>query len=376
MLKNKFLLTLLTAFTLVFILAACSSDKESDAEAEESGESSSGDSFYDGEELETVVPYDAGGGSDVLARYVAPFLSDHVEGNPATQVVNIPGAGSVIGMNEYENLREPDGYNAVWSSGSTILNHLLETDGIEFGFTELTPILGVPAGGVVFISADTGYQEPKDILDLDESLVYSGQSATGLDLVPLIGFEVLDLDVQSILGYEGSGPARVAFEQGESNLNYQTTAAYLTNVQPLVDDGDAIPLFSFGHFDTDGNIIRDPAFPDIPNIKEFYEEVYGGEPSGEEWDAYEAVASRGFTIQKILWTKKDAPDEAIKLLQEGAEGLASDDEFIEKGDEVLGGYEPVVGDELVTLIENTIQKDLDPGIKEWIFTFIGDNFGE
>lgn len=370
MFKKKYVVTLVIALIAMFSLAACSDDDK------KSGKSGSGDSFYDGEQLETVVPYDAGGGSDVLARYVAPFLTDHVEGKPTTQVVNIPGAGSVIGMNEYAGMYDADGYNAIWSSGSTILNHLLETDGVEFDFQDLTPILGVPAGGVVYISADTGYEEPKDILNLNEGLVYSGQSATGLDLVPLLGFEVLKLDVQAILGYEGSGPARVAFEQGESNVNYQTTAAYLTNVQPLVDDGDAIPLFSFGHFDSNGEIIRDPAFPDIPNIKEFYEEVYDEEPSGETWDAYEAVGSRGFTIQKILWTKKDAPDEAIELLQKGAEGIAEDDKFIEEGDEVLGGYEPVVGDELVTLIENIIQADMDPAIKEWIFDFLEENFDE
>lgn len=371
MFKKKHIITLIIALATMFALAACSNDGD-----EGSDGSDSDGSFYDGEDLETIVPYDAGGGSDVLARYVAPFLSDHVEGNPAVQVSNIPGSGSIIGMNEYTGMHEPDGYNAIWTSGSTILNHLLETDGVEYEFQELEPVLGVPAGGVVYISGDTGYEEPQDIVNLDEKLVYSGQSATGLDLVPLLGFDVLDLDVQALLGYEGSGPARVAFEQGESNLNYQTTAAYLTNVKPLVDDGDALPLFTFGHFDTDGNIIRDPAFPDIPNIKEFYEEVYDEEPSGDEWDAYEVVASRGFTIQKILWTKEDAPEEAIELLRDGAESIAEDDEFIDEGDEVLGGYEPVVGDELVELIESTIQAEMDPEIQEWIFDYLEENFDE
>src|SRR5699024_3001424 len=128
------------------------------------------------------------------------------------------------------DLREADGSNGVWSSGSTILNHLLETEGVEYDFNELEPVLGVPAGGVVFISAETGYEEPKDIIELDEELVYAGQSATALDLAPLLSFDILDLDYEPTLGYEGFGPARTAFEQGEANLNFQTTAAYLSNV--------------------------------------------------------------------------------------------------------------------------------------------------
>ena len=373
MFNKRFLITLITAFTLIFVLAACSNDKASDKDG---GSGDNGADFYNGKTLETVVPYDTGGGSDVLARYMAPYFSDHIEGNPNVQVVNIPGAGSVIGVNEYMGFRDADGYNSVWSSGSTILNYLLQTDGVEYDFKDLAPIIGVPSGGVVFISTDTGYKEPKDILTVSEDLVYSGQSATGIDIVTLLSFELLDLDVQSILGYEGSGPARVAFEQGESNMNFQTTPAYLSVVQPLVDDGEALPLYTFGHSDADGNIIRDPAFPDIPSVKEFYEEVYGEEPSGEVWEAYKAFASRAYTIQKILWTKIDAPEEAITLMQEGAERLVVDDEFLEGGDEVLGGYLPLVGDELVELIESTIQADVDPDVLDWVANFIEENFEE
>lgn len=380
--NRKLILKLLAVLTFVLILAACGSgtDEATDSDGEEAEASDTdattdGD-FFEGENLETVVPYDTGGGSDVLARYVAPFLNEHIPGNPTVQVVNIPGAGSVIGMNEYVGFRDPDGYNSVWSSGSTILNFLLQMEGVEYEFKDLTPIFGIPSGGVTFISTDTGYEKPEDILNLDEPLVYSGQSATGIDLVTLLAFELLELDVQAILGYEGSGPARVAFEQGETNLNYQTTPAYASNVQPLVDNGEALPLFTFGHADADGDIIRDPAFPDIPSIKEFYEEVYGEEPSGEVWEAYKAFASRAYTIQKILWTKKDAPEEAIALMQEGAEKMATDPSFIEDGEEVLGGYEPLTGDELVSLIENIIQTDVEPDILEWVSNFIEENFDE
>jgi len=363
--KIKFILHLLIALSVLWILAACEND-----------EAGADGLFYDNEDLETIIPYDAGGGTDVLGRFFAPFLSEHIDGNPSVQVTNIPGAGSVIGMNEYTGMRKADGYNAIWTSGSTITNHLLQTEGVDYEFQDLTPILGVPDGGVVFISAETGYETPEDLLNLDGNLIYSGQSATGLDLVPLLAFEVLDMDVQALLGYEGGGPGRVAFEQGESNLNFQTTSAYLSNVEPLVEEGSAIPLFSFGHFNADGNIIRDPAFPDLPNLKEFYEEVYDKEPSGPEWEAYQVVASRGFTIPKVLWTKNETPEEAVLSLQEGAESLLTDPDFIEEGKEVLGGYNPVAGEELVDLIATIIQTDLDPEIEAWIFDYLAEEHGE
>jgi len=68
--------------------------------------------------------------------------------------------------------------------------------------------------------------------------------------------------------YDGKGAARVAFEQGEVNLDYQTSPAYLKNVQPLVDEGLAVPLFAFGILDENGDIVRDPVFPDMPSFAE------------------------------------------------------------------------------------------------------------
>ena len=33
---------------------------------------------------------------------------------------------------------------------------------------------------------------------------------------------------------------------------------------PLVKEGKAVPLFSWGVTDDNGNLVRDPAFPDLP----------------------------------------------------------------------------------------------------------------
>lgn len=371
--KTLMLLAALSSF-VILVFAACSNSTSNESSDSDDGEVS--EDFYEGETLEMVVPFDTGGGSDVLARYFAPYFSDHVEGNPTTQVVNIPGAGSVIGANEYASLRESDGYSSLWTSGSTAINYLLQADGVEYDYKDFTPIVGIPVGGVVYASPSTGIEEPEDILNPAEPLVNSGQSATGLDLVSLISFEVLGADIESILGYEGNGPARVAFEQGESNINYQTSPAYLSNVVPLVDDGEAVPLYSLGQIDKEGNLERDPAFPDIPSIKEFYEEVHGEEPSGDAWEAYKVFVAAGYSMQKVLWIQDEAPEGAVEILRAGAESLAQDDEFIENGDEVLGGYEPVVGDELVEQIENTIQADIDDSVMEWVHTFLKEEYDE
>src|SRR5690625_3284457 len=160
-LSKRFFLMLFISLVSLVLISACSGDSEDTSSDTDSGtDSESASDFYDGETIEMVVPFDAGGGSDVLARYFAPFFSDHVEGNPTVQVINIPGSGSIIGANEYANLYEPNGHNVLWTSGSTAMNYLLQTDGVEYDYKDFSPIVGIPVGGVVYTSPTTGINEP------------------------------------------------------------------------------------------------------------------------------------------------------------------------------------------------------------------------
>ncbi|MBO6803786.1 MAG: tripartite tricarboxylate transporter substrate binding protein, partial [Thalassospira sp.] len=64
---------------------------------------------YPEKKIEIIVGYSAGGGTDVMARTVAPFLERYL-GDGATVVVkNMPGASGQIGVTEVANA-DPDGY--------------------------------------------------------------------------------------------------------------------------------------------------------------------------------------------------------------------------------------------------------------------------
>ena len=55
---------------------------------------------FEGETIEWIIPFGTGGGSDTWARFNAPFLSEHLPGNPDVVVVNEPGGGSTRGTAE------------------------------------------------------------------------------------------------------------------------------------------------------------------------------------------------------------------------------------------------------------------------------------
>ena len=57
-------------------------------------------------------------------------------------------------------------------------------------------------------------------------------------------------------------------------------------------------MMTWGALDADGNIVRDPTFPDMPTFKEVCEATKGCETSGDAWDAWKAFFIAGFPAQK------------------------------------------------------------------------------
>jgi tripartite-type tricarboxylate transporter receptor subunit TctC len=90
--------------------------------------------------IELVVPYGAGGGTDVLARAFAESAKKHL-GQPVT-VINKPGASGAIGMADVVQSR-PDGYKLVMLVPEiAILPHI----GIaRFATEDLVPIIRLNA---------------------------------------------------------------------------------------------------------------------------------------------------------------------------------------------------------------------------------------
>ena len=324
--------------------------------------------FYDGETLEIIIPYGAGGGSDTWARAFTPFLQKYLGDSATVQVLNKPGASGTAGANEYALRTDRDGLTVLGSSGSNALPYVLGRQDIEYDFNDFTPILGSAVGGVVYARADTGLMSAADLCGSQELLIYAGIAATGLDLVPLLSFNLLGLDVFEILGYDGRGPSRVALEQGESTIDYQTSSAYIANVEPLIEEGVAVPLYSFGIFDEAGNVVRDPQFPDLPSLQEVYVECNGMDPSGVEWDAYRAALAAGFAIQKIIWVHNDAPADAVSALRAAATEMVADAEFQEVKNDLIGAYEFKVGDDVQTAFDSAAS--MSPETLAWLQAFV------
>jgi len=348
------------AIALPVLIGCVPSDRTSD------------EAFYIRNRLEVIVPYGPGGGADTWTRMVVPHLQRLLGPGAAIQVINIPGAASVAGANDFALRRRPDGRTALVSSQSTFLGFMLGEPMVRYDFADFAPILASPGGGVVFARPDVGARTAADLGRTSERLVYGGISAAGMDLLPILTFELLGLDVQSILGYSTKGTTRLAFEQGETNVEYQTMPAYLTNVVPMVERGDAVPLYSFGILDENNEVIRDPAVPNLPTIREAYLEIHGREPDGAIWSAYRSVLAAAVSMAKVLWLHGDAPTNAIDELRAAARSMLADSAFVAQARREIGDYEFLVGEQVNA--QRDIASQMPQDAREWIADFLRERF--
>jgi hypothetical protein len=203
--------------------------------------------------------------------------------------------------------------------------------------------------------------------------VYGGISALGSDLPLLLGFELLRLPVRVVLGFPGRGPIRIAFERGETNLDFQFTPVYLTQVVPLVRAGKAIPLFTGGFPNERGELVRrDPVVSDLPSVFEVYREMHGRRPMGVRWRAYEATANLTFPSGFMCWAPDVVPQAALQALYEAVGPINADPEFRELSRRVTGGYSLSRGDQVEPTIRRAMQPTLD--VRRFITDLLRDRY--
>ncbi|MBS2939795.1 hypothetical protein KDN32_18795 [Nocardioides sp. J2M5] len=330
------------------------------------------DGDYAGETVEMMIPLAEGGGTDTWARFVATELTHEVPGSPGLAPVNDDGGEGILGTNHFMSSARADGTEVLVSTASTVVPYLLGMPSVRYDFSDLRPILANGTGAVVYARTGAGVRGVKDLVDRDKPLVFGGIAATSLDLTTLLAFDLLGADVKATFGFEGRGPVNLALQRGEVDIDYQTTSSYGPAVQPLVDDGTAVPLFSLGQVDEDNAVVRDPNFPDVPTVVEVYEELNGIRPDADALATYTAILALTYTYQKALWVPEDTPDEALELLRSTAEEMGADPAFQTSAAEVLGGYPIDASTDLAERIGDAYRVDDD--VREDVLDLLASDY--
>ncbi|MDB5885857.1 MAG: hypothetical protein JWR74_2028 [Polaromonas sp.] len=209
--------------------------------------------------ISMIVPFPAGGTTDVLARALGLELSKAV-GQPVV-VENKPGAGATLGA-DFVTKARPDGHTLLMGA----VHHTIATSvykKLPYDFQkDLAPVTTVAlVPNVLVVNPSVPAKTVKELLALAKAepgkLTYgsngngTGQHLIGAQFEGMGGVKLLHVP------YKGSGPLTVDLLGGQITMSFDTITPVLPQIKS--DKLRALAVTT---------IKRSPALPDVPTLDE------------------------------------------------------------------------------------------------------------
>lgn len=254
--RARRLLSVFSAAPLILV-AACGSDGSSDADAGASAGTGAGD--YPERSVRFLVPYSAGGPTDLGARSLMPCFEEALGGSWIVE--NRPGAGGGLAMTEIANA-EPDGYTIGVGSQSTFVTTPLIAGDSTYTYEDFAyagQMMEFPS--VWLVGAESPYQTMEDLLEAAETNpdgITVGTSGAQVSF-SLATEQLADRGYNfTVVPFQGTAEANTAILGG--NVDARWEAADTTTLE-LIEGGRVRPLAT-------GAEESLPILPDVPPLSE------------------------------------------------------------------------------------------------------------
>lgn len=323
----------------------------------------------DSDDLEVIVPFLPNGGTDIWARTVLPSLGQFLPGHPKVLIKNITGSRGHRAANDYARINPLHGRSLFVIAASMNIAYLLEDERVRYELSNWRALMAYSAGIVVYASPNLGIQHIRELKNSQQHLIMASIGPTSEDLFVLLALDILEIDITSIFGLGGRGAARKMFESGDVNLDFQTTPAFMKFVNPLVKDHKAIPLFSLGAFDSEMNYVRDPRYPDLPNLEEVYIDMFGFAPKSKAWQAWLSIYKATKGTLKFLVIPKATPEKIIHTYQNAIDNMLQDQSLLDTLNSKVGVDTISGADNAQKLMQEMIALPTETRtwLKQWIY---------
>ena len=289
---------------LAILATGCGGEQ---AETEEP-EAVASPSCYEGETLTYVVPYPSGGGYDLIARTMDPFLEEELG---ATVVVeNSPGAGGLLAANDLYGAR-PDGLTVGLFPGQGLVGSVLaDAQGVQFDPTDFSYVGRLAVEPRLVIAGAPSDIDTVDDLLTDDGVRYATTGVGGADHIDAVVLpRILGIEdsVEIISGFSGIGEITPAAVAGDVDIASGSVGSRVS----YVESGDFVPLLVVGRS-------RDEMVPDVPAVLEL--DLPG---SPELVDGYVGLQEVG----RVLIAPPGVEENCLAELEEAVGAVLDNPEF-------------------------------------------------
>lgn len=263
---------------------------------------------YPTKPVKFIVPYAAGGSTDVIARGMAEYAPKYL-GEPLI-IENTPGAAGVVGTTEGVHANN-DGYTMTMAAAG-VFSAVPHSTNLTFTLDDVETLISFHnVANVLIAKADSPYQTVNDLVeatDSGEKIFYGNSGAGNLGHLALETFFDELKGEHSYIPYEGSAPA-IAAVLGE---HIDVAVVHPPEVKSHLEEGSVKILGIFGPE-------RLTKYPEIPTIGEALKES----------DIDYAYASHDFAVWMFGVVPEGTPPEVVEYLTKALRETLQDENFID-----------------------------------------------
>ncbi len=292
--------------------------------------------FYRRTPLTMYVGSGAGGGFDEIGRVFVAHFAQHLPGNPAVVVKNMPGAGGLLNVNFMYNSAPKDGSAIAAPFNTVFMLPLFGDPSAKFDPRKFTWIgsLDKQTGTCVVWHTSSAHT----LEDAEKRDVLVG--ATGLGATPAIFSNLLNTLFHTrfkiISGYS-TNEVRFAMERGETEgicgMAWQT---YKAITPDWVAQGKIRPIAQMG-------LVPNKDLPNTPMALDLL-------PPGPDRDVFELTVLPQEFGRPFIAPPDIPEDRAAAMRQAFAETLV-DPAFLEDAAKIRLSLDPLTGDQIKALLD-------------------------
>lgn len=259
-------------------------------------QSKTAEALYPERPIKCIVPFDAGGGTDVMVRAVATYIK-----LPQPIVtINISGASGAVGMREAYNAA-PDGYTIASHNPSTFVVQCLIGLLPENAAKEMMPIAAVAIDPCILaVRKGSEFNSWNKLVELARSqpgkvrIGGVGMNPKQFEVIRI--FQEIGVDI-TYVPYDSAAKSRTAVLGG----HIEAIAADVSEVASLINSGELTPLVVMSK-------TRSTCLSEVPTLTEM----------GIDADV---------AVLRTLWAPPETPTVAVQTLKKAFAEVCDNEEF-------------------------------------------------
>jgi len=213
------------------------------------------DAHFAGKTITIISPYNAGGGSDTVARGFERFAPKYFPPGTRFSVQNIPGGNGDAGTRKALSAA-PDGLSLALLFNSVYLGAMLGSSRPGWSWQDFKPVItySFPQEPYPWLVRKDFATSWDDVASAKRGIARIGVT-TGLSGLPGL-LQLAGLPVKVIAGYSTNAETMAAADRGEVDIPFGSLPVLLNTYPNWIKEGKMVPLFKTGRAPMDDRAMK------------------------------------------------------------------------------------------------------------------------